>query len=470
MFVALLLVLAISAFEGNPYEGATFFANPHFTEEVEAAMKTYPDWADRMKEIRDASAAIWLDNMQVMNDNLTNYLEMANTLTADAGPVLIQFIIYDLPNRDCHAEASNGEIDCEDAQCAEGLNTYKTQYIDPIVSKMSKYPNKDLRIVCIIEPDSLPNLATNMGDAKCQEAETAYKKGVAYAIKELAALDNTILYIDAAHGGWLGWDDNRAKAIAVWDEVLKDAGGWDLVRGFATNTANYQPLGTTTDTEDPCNLQSQYNFAYSEVRYVEKLQADLQMQGQGDKTFIVDTGRNGNINCRQGTQECSMWCNPTGAGLGRRPEANPKGLGITLDALAWLKTPGESDGTSDPTAPRYDPTCGSSDSFKPSPQAGIFNEAQFYELCENANPPLGGGPPVPTPTPAPGPDTPKPTPSGKCSPVYGQCGGKTWDGPTCCDPGCTCTPNGDYYSQCLPPAGKNTCSSRLGKKHHPFLP
>ena len=33
----------------------------------------------------------------------------------------------------------------------------------------------------------------------------------------------------------------------------------------------------------------------------------------------------------------------------------------------------------------------------------------------------------------------------------GQCGGTGWAGPTCCASGSTCTPNGAYYSQCLPP-------------------
>lgn len=55
------------------------------------------------------------------------------------------------------------------------------------------------------------------------------------------------------------------------------------------------------------------------------------------------------------------------------------------------------------------------------------------------------------------PPPPPPPPSSNCSAIYGQCGGKGWTGPTCCDSGCTCDKNGDYYSQCLPPAGSNSC-------------
>lgn len=86
---------------------------------------------------------------------------------------LAMFVIYDLPNRDCSAGSSNGEITCEDSTCANGLQTYKSQYVDKIVEIFKKYP--DVPIVTVIEPDSLPNLATNMNYPKCQQGQTAYK-------------------------------------------------------------------------------------------------------------------------------------------------------------------------------------------------------------------------------------------------------------------------------------------------------
>ncbi|KAF3922345.1 hypothetical protein AA313_de0200912 [Arthrobotrys entomopaga] len=36
------------------------------------------------------------------------------------------------------------------------------------------------------------------------------------------------------------------------------------------------------------------------------------------------------------------------------------------------------------------------------------------------------------------------------SPLYGQCGGIGWTGPTTCASGSSCVKNNDYYSQCLP--------------------
>ena len=57
-------------------------------------------------------------------------------------PPLCVFMVYDLPNRDCHALASNGEICCaykgdgtcdydNSGDCSDGLAEYRTTYIDP---------------------------------------------------------------------------------------------------------------------------------------------------------------------------------------------------------------------------------------------------------------------------------------------------------------------------------------------------
>lgn len=72
----------------------------------------------------------------------------------------------------------------------------------------------------------------------------------------------------------------------------------------------------------------------------------------------------------------------------------------------------------------------------------------------------GGGNPNPNPTPTPNPTTSQPptqttTPpnngggGGSGAPLYGQCGGNGWTGPTTCASG-TCTATNEWYSQCLP--------------------
>eukprot|EP00245_Coleochaete_scutata_P000163 TRINITY_DN1016_c0_g1_i10.p1 TRINITY_DN1016_c0_g1~~TRINITY_DN1016_c0_g1_i10.p1 ORF type:complete len:140 (-),score=14.49 TRINITY_DN1016_c0_g1_i10:389-808(-) len=59
--------------------------------------------------------------------------------------------------------------------------------------------------------------------------------------------------------------------------------------------------------------------------------------------------------------------------------------------------------------------------------------------------------------------------AGKCSPMWGQCGGKYWPGPTCCDLGSECkvqvtagVPN-LYYSQCLPSPPTPGCAPLYGQ-------
>ena len=91
--------------------------------------------------------------------------------TASA-PSLVEIVIYDLPGRDCAALASNGEIPAT----AAGLTEYETQYIDPIASILSQFATSNIRVVAIIEPDSLPNVVTNQGKSACQTATPYYEQ------------------------------------------------------------------------------------------------------------------------------------------------------------------------------------------------------------------------------------------------------------------------------------------------------
>ena len=75
-----------------------------------------------------------------------------------ATPLVIQLVIYNLPGRDCAALARNGELGPND------LPRYKTEYIDVIAGILRRPEYANLRIVTIIEIDSLPNLVTNVTD------------------------------------------------------------------------------------------------------------------------------------------------------------------------------------------------------------------------------------------------------------------------------------------------------------------
>lgn len=123
-----------------------------------------------------------------------------------------------------------------------------------------------------------------------------------------------------------------------------------------------------------------YNKAQDEKRYVQYFGAALKTAGHPSQ-FIVDTGRNAVQGLRA---EWGDWCNVNGAGFGVRPTTDTGDSGA--DAFVWGKPGGESDGTSDSSATRYDSFCGKSDAFKPSPEAGAWNQAYFEMLLKNAIP------------------------------------------------------------------------------------
>lgn len=221
-------------------------------------------------------------------------------------------------------------------------------------------------------------MVTNIKLQTCQDSSAGYKTGVAYALKNLN-LPNIAMYIDAGHGGWLGWNDNLKPGAQGIADVYKAAGSPKQVRGFSTNVAGWNQValspGEFSGTSD-----AQYNKAQNEKTYVDLFSPLLKAAGMPAQA-IIDTGRNGVSGLRLAWGD---WCNVKGAGFGVRPTTT---TGDSLiDAFVWVKPGGESDGTSDSSATRYDSNCGLADSFTPSPEAGTWNQAYFEALLANANP------------------------------------------------------------------------------------
>jgi cellulose 1,4-beta-cellobiosidase len=189
------------------------------------------------------------------------------------------------------------------------------------------------------------------------------------------------MYIDAGHGGWLGWNDNLKPGAKELATVYKNAGSPKQVRGISTNVAGWNSFDMTPG-EFSKATDAQWNKAQNEKLYVELFSPELKSAGMPGQA-IVDTGRNGVQNLRK---EWGNWCNVNGAGFGPRPTST---TGSSLvDAFVWVKPGGESDGTSDTSANRYDSFCGKEDAFKPSPEAGAWHQAYFEMLLKNANPPF----------------------------------------------------------------------------------
>jgi cellulose 1,4-beta-cellobiosidase len=81
-------------------------------------------------------------------------------------------------------------------------------------------------------------LVTNADLTTCSQSKDSYENGVAYALKSLN-LPNVVMYIDAGHGGWLGWDANLTPGAQELAKVYKAAGSPKQVRGFSTNIAGW---------------------------------------------------------------------------------------------------------------------------------------------------------------------------------------------------------------------------------------
>lgn len=354
----------------NPFEGANLYINPDYAKTVEGLAVAHPDDAALLKKMATFPTAIWLSWIADTKD-VGRYLDDALARQKAGGkPEVVTFVVYDLPNRDCNAAASAGELSADDA----GEAGYQHRYIDVIAAAFAAHP--DVRIAAVLEPDSLANLVTNLQNPKCEAAQGIYKRGIAYAITKLS-LPNVFLYLDAAHAGWLGWPKNLGRSVAMYKEVLTMAGGADRIRGFALDVSNYDPVKDTT------NPKRQLDAAPDdELGYVGDLSKALDAAGITGKGFVIDTGRDGKGYIRSAP---ANWCNIKGAGLGERPRAAPA---PKVDAYLYIKVPGESDGTADAKATRFDENCVSEDATPGAPEAGKMFDAYLINLLKNATPPL----------------------------------------------------------------------------------
>ncbi|KAL1742002.1 glycoside hydrolase family 6 protein [Schizophyllum fasciatum] len=352
---------------GNPFASLKLHANSHYSDLVEAAIGNLSDKSlePAAQVVKETGTFLWLDTISTI-ETFEGYL------TETGEDEIFGVVIYDLPGRDCAAKASNGEL------AVGELDRYKSEYIDPIVEIIKAHP--DIAIAAIIEPDSLPNLVTNNNLTTCQNSASGYEEGVAYALKQLD-LPNVAQYVDAGHGGWLGWNDNLKPGAEELAKVYKAAGSPAGVRGISTNVAGWNAWKKVPGEfeNDP---DGQYNKAQDEQRYVTIFGDALKTAGFPNHA-IVDTARNGVQGLRDAWGD---WCNVDGAGIGVRPTAD---TGEELaDAFVWVKPAGESDGTSDSSATRYDSFCGKDDAYKPAPEAGAWNQPYFEMLLKNANPAL----------------------------------------------------------------------------------
>jgi cellulose 1,4-beta-cellobiosidase len=223
--------------------------------------------------------------------NITTHLPHHSGRKLTPNPA--QIVVYDLPDRDCAAAASNGEW----AIANNGANNYKG-YINRIREILISF--SDVRTILVIEPDSLANMVTNMNVAKCSGAASTYRELTIYALKQLD-LPHVAMYMDAGHAGWLGWPANIQPAAELFAKIYEDAGKPRAVRGLATNVANYNAWSISSPPP-----YTSPNPNYDEKHYIEAFRPLLEARGFPAQ-FIVDQGRSGKQ--PTGQKEWGHWCN-----------------------------------------------------------------------------------------------------------------------------------------------------------------
>jgi len=409
----------------NPFSGAKQYVNT--------------DWASKAAangapSLANVPSAVWIDRIAAISGgsgsctftSLTAHLNRA----VSQGATSILLVIYDLPNRDCSASASNGEL----IIAQDGINRYKTEYIDPIVAILKSYPC--LRIICLVEPDSLPNLVTNLSKARCAEADSsgAYVQGTQYAITQLKSVGtNLYMYMDVAHSAWLGWDSNFQPFVDKVASIVKGTTvGVSAIDGFLDNTANTLPYEEPFIPDGNASVGGvqikssrfyDWNPYTCEKPFMTNLRNAFVSAGFSSSIgMVLDTGRNGwggstrptvaststDVNTFVDASRIDRryhrgnWCNQDTAGIGARPTVAPAS---GIDAFVWIKPPGESDGQSAAGTDPCDPNktldtmctpgglntyfnCGTNGAMAGAPAAGAWFQAGFNSQIAKAYPAL----------------------------------------------------------------------------------
>ncbi|KAK0629462.1 glycoside hydrolase family 6 protein [Bombardia bombarda] len=316
----------------NPFEGKKLFANPTWAKKLDQTYKAFTAQGDaasaaKIGKVQKVGTFVWVADRAGLA-NIDAAIASARAEQRKTGKKqIVGLVLYNLPDRDCSAGESAGELSSD----TNGLEIYKKEFIKPYAEKVSRA--KDLDFAIVLEPDSLGNIVTNMAVEFCAKAAPVYEEGIAYAIANLQ-YDNVHLYVDAAHGGWLGWDGNLPLAAKEFAKVVALAGaGKNKIRGFATNVSNYNPFNATA----------------------EGLPAH----------FIVDQGR---VTVDGARKEWGEWCNVV-AGFGQVPTTNTNNT--VVDSIVWVKPGGESDGQ-----------CG----MTGAPKAGAWFDEYVQMLVKNAHP------------------------------------------------------------------------------------
>ncbi len=262
---------------------------PAAVREAEAAGRV--DEAAALAPLAEQPVATWFTNP---GDPFVE-VERLSQAAATAGqlPVLVAYYV---PNRDCGLYSSGG---------ASGVDEYLT-WMGSLAAGLGDRP-----AVVVLEPDAIAQAVEG-----CPEVDPAERYD--WLSEAVAILDRqpaTRIYIDAGNSQWV-------TDLAALSDALRRS-GIEQADGFAVNVSNFQ---TTADSAD-------FGLALSE-----RLESD----GVPGVHFVIDTSRNG-AGPPPDDDDPEHWCNPPGRRLGEAPTTTPDLPRV--DALLWVKQPGDSDGS-----------------------------------------------------------------------------------------------------------------------------
>jgi endoglucanase len=289
------------ASRANPLAGQTLYVDPEG-----AAVRQVAAWkrenrqidAARLQRLAGQPVATWFAGQQ------RNPFEAVRELTEPAArkgqvPVLV---LYDIPDRDCGLFSKGGAADVD-------------AYLSWVGSLAAGLEGR--RAVIVLEPDAIAQAID--GCAGRDVAQERYRM-LAQAVQILKRQEGAAVYLDAGNATWVEDLDTMANALR--------ASGIGRADGFALNVSNFQTTEASTE-------------------YGHRLSDRL-----GGAHFVIDTGRNGAGVPKEAATAKGRhpsWCNPPGARLGQPPTTSTGR--DRVDALLWIKQPGNSDGDCRPGAP-----------------------------------------------------------------------------------------------------------------------
>jgi cellulose 1,4-beta-cellobiosidase len=362
------------AVDQNPFVGRKLSVSHDYANALEETFESFISKNDtvnaaKVRTVQNTGTFRWAPRIDLL-PVLDASISAARAEQNQGGvPQVLGLVLYNLPDRDCSAGESAGELSGRD-----GLRRYKTEYVDGWYDRLRRA--SDITFAIVVEPDAIGNMVTNQGIPLCANAKAIQEEGIAYALKKLQ-LPNVNLYLDASHGGWLGWADNLplgmyfwtlpslfchtdiSQAAAQFKKIIDLAGPNVKIRGFATNVSNYNPFIATV-RED----YTEWSPSWDEDHYTKSLATFLEAEGLPTR-FIVDQSR---VHLPGARAEWGEWCNVAPAGLGQPQALAPDNEYI--DSLTWVKPPGESDGR-----------CG----LEGAPAAGVWFDEYVQMLVENAH-------------------------------------------------------------------------------------